>query len=56
MKVQLMNILNNLNAIEVKGQSVMILGQVLFDLGNLINQLEQVEQEKDKEKSTVEDE
>ena len=43
MKEQLMNVLNNLNAIEVKGSSVMILGQVMFDLGNLIEQLDKVE-------------
>lgn len=45
MKEQLMNVLNNLNAIEVKGSSVMILGQVMFDLGNLIEQLDKVERE-----------
>lgn len=43
MKGQLINILNNLNAIEVKGQSVMILGGCMQQLANIINQLDQEE-------------
>ena len=43
MKNQLINILNNLNAIEVKGQSVMILGGCMQQLANIINQLDQEE-------------
>ena len=43
MKGQLINILNNLNAIEVKGQSVMILGGCMQQIANIINQLDQEE-------------
>ena len=43
MKGQLINVLNNLNAIEVKGQSVMILGGCMQQLANIINQLDQEE-------------
>lgn len=45
MKNQLINILNGLNMIEVKGQSVMILGDCMTQLANVVNQLEQMEQE-----------
>ena len=43
MKGQLINVLNNLNAIEVKGQSVMILGGCMQQIANIINQLDQEE-------------
>ena len=49
MKNQLINILNGLNMIEVKGQSVMILGDCMTQLANVVNQLEQMEQEVNKE-------
>lgn len=48
MKNQLINILNGLNMIEVKGQSVMILGDCMTQLANVVNQLEQMEQEVNK--------
>lgn len=46
-KETLMKIFNGLNEIEVKGSNnVMILGQVMFDLGNLVQQFEQEESTK----------
>ena len=45
LKERLTKVFNGLGEIEVKGNSVMILGQVMFDVGNIITELEQVERE-----------
>lgn len=46
-KETLVKMFNGLNEVEVKGSNnVMVLGQVMFDLGNLVQQLEQEESTK----------
>lgn len=50
MNEKLTKIFNGLNEVEVKGSNnVMILGQIMFDLGTLIQQFEQEEKEKNAE-------
>lgn len=43
-KETIVKVFNGLNEIEVKGSNnVMLLGQIMYDLGNLVQQLEQEE-------------
>ena len=45
-KETIVKVFNGLNDVEVKGaNNVMLMGQIIFDLGNLIQQLEQEDQE-----------
>lgn len=47
-KETLVKMFNGLNEVEVKGSNnVMVLGQIMFDLGNLVQQIEQEDKEKD---------
>ena len=48
MKERLTKIFNGLSEIEVRGNGVMILSQVLFELSDIINELDKEEQEEDK--------
>lgn len=46
-KETIVKVFNGLNEIEVRGSNnVMILGQVMFDLSNLVQQLDNEEKEK----------
>ena len=50
-KETIIKVYNGLNDIEVKGaKNVMLLGQIMFDLGNLVQQFEQEESMKQEEK------
>ena len=45
-KETIVKVFNGLNDVEVKGaNNVMLMGQIMFDLGNLVQQLEQEDQE-----------
>lgn len=45
-KETIVKVFNGLNEIEVKGSNnVMLLGQIMYDLGNLVQQLEQEDQD-----------
>ena len=45
-KETIVKVFNGLNDVEVKGaNNVMLLGQIMYDLGNLVQQLEQEDQE-----------
>ena len=45
-KEAIVKVFNGLNEIEVKGSNnVMLLGQIMYDLGNLVQQLEQEDQD-----------
>ena len=49
MKERLTKIFNGLNEIEVKGNGVMILGQIMFELSQIVNELDEADKEKAKE-------
>lgn len=49
MKERLTKIFNGLSDIEVRGNGVMILSQIMFEMSQIINELDEADKEKAKE-------